>query len=277
MDRVPTISWGKSRLDSDGQAKVELALTNRDSTERMRAFDSDRPNVMWSVRFAFELLERALGSSATLPVVDLDSEYVDELLECLSGVVEAAGWPDSDQGEFLDWIVRDVYELASAVCSELRAERFVSAVALARSLHERYAYALAAARDSEFFVRYLEHLNNQRRKGFVGRGRSMMQTARDVTFRSPEGADDIYEYIAEIYSRTDALRYGFGSEAMHNLIGLSRNDDFTIVLHSGYERFLISQVLQALVHVVCAVHLLGQHETAAWRRAYEFTLRRDRV
>ena len=240
----------------------------------MRFFDS-RPSVMWSARFAFELLERTLGSSATLRVGDLDSEYVDEMLDCFAGVVEAAGWPESDQGEFLDWIVRDVYELSSAVCSELRADRFVSAVALARSLHERYTYASAAARDSEFFVRYLEHLMKQRKRGFVGRGKSMVQPARDVIFDPLEGADDVHEYLMKIYKRKDVSLYGLGSEAMHNLIGLSRKDDLMVALRSGYERFLISQVLQALVHVVVAIHRIGQPETEAWRRAYEFTLRKD--
>ena len=95
-------------------------------------------------------------------------EYLDQLLEALLQVVNGTSWPESDQGEFLAFVTRDVCEFSSAIRIEAKSERWTVVGSLLKPLQERSEYVLVAAVDSGFRDKYLEHVNSRVDKKFAG-------------------------------------------------------------------------------------------------------------
>ena len=114
-----------------------------------------------------------------------DFRYLDQLLAALFTLVRDTPWPESSQGEFLDYVTRDVYEFASAIRMEAAAGRWTVAASLMRPLQERSEYTLATAIDSSFRDTYIEHINSLIDKKFTGRSkqRQLVQIARGAIGR----------------------------------------------------------------------------------------------
>ena len=90
-----------------------------------------------TIRFSLEID----FDTPNLPVLPEDAgadfRYLDQLLDALSQLVCDTPWPGSDQGEFLDYVARDVYEFACAIRMEAAAGRWTVATSLIRPLQER--------------------------------------------------------------------------------------------------------------------------------------------
>ena len=120
--------------------------------------------------------------------------YLEQLLDVLSRLIHDTPWPASRQGEFIDYVVRDVYEFGCAIRTEAEAGRWTVAMALIRPLQERSEYALAAAVDTTFPKRYVESINEQIDKNFTARSRQLADIARgaiDRWVRKSHGQDGL--------------------------------------------------------------------------------------
>ena len=191
-----------------------------------------------------------------------DFRYLDQLLDALSQLVCDTPWPGSDQGEFLDYVARDVYEFACAIRMEAAAGRWTVATSLLRPLQERSEYALAAAIDSSFRDRYVEHINAQIGKKFTGRSRRLVEFARGAIDRwatGSHGKDGLLEASMTLNK--------IGSEVLHHAIGFSGEAEDIMRGCPALLRMASGRVQCGMANVMLAIKVMGGHDTEAWRRA----------
>lgn len=210
-------------------------------------------------------LETEIQSSTFQPLPALAGsglEYLDQLLEALSQLVSQTGWPESQQGEFLDYVTRDVYEFGLAIRKEAAEKRWSVVAALMRPLHERSEYVLAAAVDSSFHEKFLKYLDSQAIKGFTDRPRNMDSEARGTIDRwatTSHGQDGLLEISKSLNK--------YGSLLLHHGIGLSGVLANNMETRCGLLKMASSRVLCALANVLLAIQALGVNDTEAWHKA----------
>ena len=191
-----------------------------------------------------------------------DFTYLDQLLTVLSTLVDDTPWPESAQGEFLDYVTRDVYEFACAIRMEAAAGRWTVAASLIRPLQERSEYALAAAVDSTFPSRYVESINEQIHKNFSARSRQLADIARgaiDRWAKQSHGKDGLLEVSIRLNK--------IGSEVLHHGIGLSREAEEIVAARPGLLRMVSGRVQCGIANVMLAIKVVGGNDTEAWRKA----------
>ena len=191
-----------------------------------------------------------------------DVEYLGLLLNVLSQLVRDTAWPESRQGEFLDYVVRDVYEFGCAIHSEAAVGRWTVAASLMRPLQERSEYALAAAVDRTLPDRYIKNLTEQVNKSFTTRSRKLAEIARgaiDRWAKVSHGKDGLLEASITLNK--------IGSEILHHAVGLSGEAE-EIVRHRPLLLTMASGRMQcAVANVMLAIKVMGLHHTKAWQRA----------
>ena len=193
-----------------------------------------------------------------------DFAYLDQLLAVLSTLVHDTPWPESAQGEFLDYVTRDVYEFACAIRMEAAAGRWTVATSLIRPLQERSEYTLAAAIDSSFRNAYVEHIDSLIDKKFTGRSkqRQLVQVARGAIDRWAKE-----HYGKEGLMETSITLNKIGSEVLHHGIGLSREAEEIVAGRPGLLRMVSGRVQCGMANVMLAIKVVGGNDTAAWRKA----------
>ena len=169
----------------------------------------------------------------------------------------------SVQGEFLDYVTRDVYEFALAIRMEA-ARRWTVASSLIRPLQERSEYALAAAIDSSFRDRYVEYINTQIDKKFTAssRKRPLVQIARGAINRwakESHGKDGLLE--------TSITLNKIGSDILHHGIGFSGEAKEIVEVRPWLLRMASGRVQCGMANVMLAIKVMGGNDTDAWRRA----------
>ena len=70
-----------------------------------------------------ELHSAAVDALAGHP--DTDLNRLREVLEAYSRVVHATAWPESEQGEFLEFVTQDIEEFITATSAEANAGRWM--------------------------------------------------------------------------------------------------------------------------------------------------------
>ena len=191
-----------------------------------------------------------------------DFIYLKQLLDALSRIIHDTPWPASRQGEFIDYVVRDVYEFGCAIRTEAEAGRWTVAMALMRPLQERSEYALAAAVDTTFPKRYIESINEQIDKNFTARSRQLADIARgaiDRWARKSHGQDGLLEVSIRLNK--------VGSEILHRAIGLSGEAEEIVKVRPGLLTMASGRVQCALVNVMLAIKVIGGNDTEAGQEA----------
>ncbi|MCY4435810.1 MAG: hypothetical protein OXE05_00575 [Chloroflexi bacterium] len=196
------------------------------------------------------------GSAST------DFAYIDQLLEALCQLIRATTWPESRQGEFLDYVTRDVHEFGLAIREEAAAGRWTAAASLMRPLQERSEFALAAAIDSEFSAKYIKYMESQIGKSFTGKSRNLVESARG-TIRRWEVGSNGKDCLLQISVDLNKI----GSELLHNGIGLSRESEEIVRARSGLFKVMSGRVHLGVVNVLLAIKVLGRNNTKAWHKA----------
>ena len=194
--------------------------------------------------------------------VGADFRYLDQLLDALSQLVRDTPWPESAQGEFLDYVTRDVYEFACAIRMEAAVGRWTAAMSLIRPLRERSEYALAAAVDSGFRDRYVEYMKTQIDEKFTGRSRQLVETARGAINRwakKSHGKDGLLE--------TSKTLNKIGSEVLHHGIGFSGEAEEIVEARPWLLKMVSGRVQCGMAYVMLAIKVVGENDTDAWRRA----------
>ena len=212
-------------------------------------------------RFSLEIDFDALGAQALPETAGRDFGYLDRLLEALSQLLHDTTWPESDQGEFLDYVTRDVYEFGYAIRTEAAAGRWTVAASLIRPLQERSEYALATAIDPGFRNKYVEYLDTQISKNFAGRSRQLVQVARgtiDRWAKESEGTDGLLE--------TSISLNKIGSEILHHAIGLSGEAEEIVKARPEILKMLGGRTQCAVAKVLLAIQVIEEHHTKAWRQ-----------
>ena len=187
------------------------------------------------------------------------------LISCSTHFLSLSATPlglGRSQGEFLDYVTRDVYEFACAIRMEAAAGRWMVATSLIRPLQERSEYALAAAIDSSFRDRFVEYINTQIDKKFTGRSRQLVQIARGAIDRwatESHGKDGLLE--------TSITLNRIGSEILHHGIGLSREAEEIVEARPWLLKMASGRVQCGMANVMLAIKVMGGNDTDAWRRA----------
>ena len=192
----------------------------------------------------------------------MDFMYLDQLLDALSRLIHDTLWPSSRQGEFLEYVIRDVHEFGCAIRAEAEAGRWTVAAALIRSLQERSEYALAAAVDSTFPKKYVESINEQIDKNFTASSRQLADIARGVIDRwakESHGKDGLLEVSIRLNK--------IGSEILHRAVGLSGEAEEIVKARPGLLRMASGRVQCALANVMLAIKVIGGDDTKAWQEA----------
>ena len=217
-----------------------------------------------TIRFSVEI-DFDTPSLRVLPEdAGADFRYLDQLLDALSQLVRDTPWPGSVQGEFLDYVTRDVYEFACAIRMEAAAGRWTAAMSLIRPLQERSEYALAAAIDSSFRDTYVEYINTQIDTKFTAssRKRPLVQIARGAINRwakESHGKDGLLE--------TSITLNKIGSEILHHGIGFSGEAEEIVQARPWLLRMASGRVQCGMAKVMLAIKVMGGNDTDAWRRA----------
>lgn len=211
-------------------------------------------------RLWLEVQLRSAATQASAGDSSTDLNNLRGVVEACSRVVEETAWPESEQGEFLEFVAQDVGEFSAAMYAEATSGRWNVAVALARPLQERSEYAVAAAIDPEFFATYRRRADQQIESGFNARSRGLVEEARGIIDRwaTSRGADGFIK-ISTRLNRT-------GSELLHHGIGLSQvsaDDEFRL----GLATVTHSQARQALANVLLAIQIVDAADTVAWDAA----------
>ena len=253
------------------QAGLKLASAVHEPSRHPFSLCDKMPTVGWcgrrrAVSETFRLtLEVELHSAATGALAgrpDTDLSQLRGVIEAYSGVVDATVWPESEQGEFLDFVTQDVGEFSTAMYAEAAVGRWNVAAALIRPLQERSEYALAGAIDPEFFATYRRRLDRQIESGFNDRSRLLVEEARGIIDRwaaTLKGTDGLLETSRDL-NRT-------GSELLHHGIGLSRVSADNDEVRRGLITMTHGRAQLALANVLLTIQILGAADTAAWRAA----------
>ncbi len=147
---------------------------------------------------------------------DPDFRRIDQLLDSLLALICEAAWPESQQGEFLYYVTRNVYEFGCAIRTESAAGRWTAAASLIRPLQERSEYAFAAAIDPRFCDRYMKYMDTQIAKYFTAKHRKLVETARGTIDR---WANESEAKVGCLDISISCNR--IGSEISHHCIGLT--------------------------------------------------------
>ncbi len=191
-----------------------------------------------------------------------DLKYLGQLLASLDELVHDTAWPQTRQGEFLEYVTRDVYEFSCAIRTEAAAGRWTVATSLMRPLQERSEYALAAAVDPRFAERYFEYIESQIDKDVTRRTRGIADDSRGVINRwENDGQGE--GRLLEISKMLNSI----GSELLHSAVGLSGEDEAILRNRSLIRTMLIGRVQCAVSNVMLAVKVLNLDHTKAWHRA----------
>ena len=220
-----------------------------------------------TIRLSLEIDFDALGAHALPESAGTDFGYIDQLLEALSQLLKDTAWPKSDQGEFLDYVTRDVYEFGYAIRTEAAAGRWTVAASLIRPLQERSEYAVATAIDPSFRDRWLEYIDKQARQNFSGKSRQLVQTARGTINRwakESKGTDGLLE--------TSISLNKIGSEILHHFIGLSGDAEEIAKIRPDVLKMLGGRIQLAVVNILLAIQVIGEDNTKAWRQTAIITL-----
>ncbi len=215
-----------------------------------------------TMRFTLEIALGTPDLQALPEDAGADFGYLDQLLKAFSQLVRDTPWAASAKGEFLDYVTRDVYEFACAIRMEAAAGRWTVATSLIRPLQERSEYSLAAAIDSSFRDRYVEHINAQIGKKFTGRSRQLVEFARGAIDRwatGSHGKDGLLEASISLNK--------IGSEVLHHAIGLSGEAEEIMRARPALLRMASGRVQCGMANVMLAIKVMGGHDTEAWRRA----------
>ena len=191
-----------------------------------------------------------------------DFIYIDQLLEALSQLIGATTWPESRQGEFLDYVTRDVFEFGLAIREEAVAGRWTVAASLMRPLQERSEFVLAAAIDSEFPNKFIEYLELQIEDSFTGRPRKLVELARGKIRqweKTIAKEDVLFKASKDLHS--------IGSEVQHHAIGLSRESEEVLNARPGLLKMMSGSVHIAVLNVVTATREIERNNTKAWLQA----------
>ena len=207
-----------------------------------------------TIRFSLEIDFDAPSLRVLPEDAGADFRYLDQLLDALSQLVRDTPWPGSAQGEFLDYVARDVYEFACAIRMKAAAGRWTAAMSLIRPLQERSEYALAAAVDSGFRAGYIEYMNTQIDEKFTGRSRqrSLVETARGAINRwakKSHGKDGLLE--------TSKTLNKIGSEILHHGIGFSGEAEELVEARPGLLRMASGRVQCGMANVMLAIKVMG--------------------
>ena len=208
-----------------------------------------------TIRFSVEI-DFDTPSLRVLPEdAGADFRYLDQLLDALSQLVRDTPWPGSVQGEFLDYVTRDVYEFACAIRMEAAAGRWTAAMSLIRPLQERSEYALAAAIDSSFRDTYVEYINTQIDTNFTAssRKRPLVQIARGAINRwakESHGKDGLLE--------TSITLNKIGSEILHHGIGFSGEAEEIVQARPWLLRMASGRVQCGMANVMLAIKVMGE-------------------
>ena len=215
----------------------------------------------YTFQYSFEVDFHSPDLRALPEIAGSDFVYLDQLLEALSQLVSDTTWPDSYQGEFLEYVARDVYEFSHAIRTEAAKERWSVVAALMRPLQERSEYTLAAAVDSRFPKRYRKFLDSHTDKGFTDRTRNMDSEARGTIDRWAKchGQDGLLA--------TSKSLNQFGSLLLHHGIGLSGVSANNVGVRRGLLKMASGRVQCAMANVLLATRVMGVADTEAWRRA----------
>ena len=213
-------------------------------------------------RLSLEVELHAAVADVLAEKADTDLSQLRELLDAYSGLIDATVWPQSEQGEFLEFVTQDIGEFSTAMYAEASAGRWNTAVALIRPLQERSEYALAAAIDSEFFATYRKRMSRQIETGFNERSRLLVEEARGIVNRwvtMSTGTDGLLKTSKDLNR--------IGSELLHHGIGLSRVTADNDELRRGLVIMTHGRAQLALANVLLAIEIVGAADTVAWRAA----------
>lgn len=213
-------------------------------------------------RLSLEVELYAAATDALAERPDTDLGRLRAVLEAYSNVVDATVWPESEQGEFLEYVTEDVGEFIRATSAEADAGRWSVAAALIRPLQERSEYALAVAIDPAFVATYRTRLDRLIESGFEGRSRLLVEEARGIINRwavTPTGEDGLLE--------TSRTLNRIGSEVLHHGIGLSRVATDNDEVRRGLATMTHGRAQLSLANVLLAIQVVDAADTAAWRTA----------
>lgn len=174
-------------------------------------------------------------------------ESLDRLVEAVSVLESEATWPEGEQGEFLGFLAGDLVEFAIAMQCEARAERWTTALALGRSLHERREYLLAAAIDAGFWDAYKLRMQKRIADDYRGKSRLLSELARGVIHRwenERHGAQHLIDLGLRVHATS--------SELLHHAIGVSWLAD-----RDDQHRALSLANVETTMRGACAVFLLA--------------------
>ena len=194
--------------------------------------------------------------------VDSDVRYLDKLLDTLPQLISETTWPESQQGEFLAFVVRDVHEFGCALRAEIQTQRWSVVGSLMRPLQERSEYILAGAIDAGFRHEFLGHLCTRVEENFAGKHRGLIESARGIIRRwemEIRGLDELLKISLDLNK--------LGSELLHHGIGLTEASSQNSDVSRGLLIMACGRVKLALSNVLLALQLVGAHNTEAWQRA----------
>ncbi|MXY44767.1 MAG: hypothetical protein F4Y50_12060 [Dehalococcoidia bacterium] len=216
-----------------------------------------------SFRFSLKVDFDAPGPPQLPQLSITDFEYMDQLLESLRQLLDDTAWPESIQGEFLEYAALDVYEFGCAIRAEAAAGRWTVAASLMRPLQERAEYTFAAAIDPGFYDKYVEYMDTQIEKEFTAKSRNLVETARGIINRWGKESEGIDGYVSISRSLNK-----IGSEALHHAVGFSREAAEIAETRPGILKMLTGRIQGALANVLAATQVIEQNHTKAWAQAY---------
>ncbi len=216
----------------------------------------------YTVQFSLDIDFNAPALQALAETAGTNLDYLDQLIDVLSQVVSGTPWPESHQGEFLAFVTRDVCEFSSAISMEIKSGRWTVVGSLLRPLQERSEYVLAAAVDSGFSNKYLEHLNSRIDGKFADKPRGMVEYARGTIHRWMTNAKGQEELL-----QTSLYLNKLGSELLHHGIDLTEASMENEEVHRALLTMACGRVQLATLNVLLAAKVVGAEDTEAWRLA----------
>lgn len=213
-------------------------------------------------RLALEVELQSAATDVLAGAPDTDRGQFLTVLDAYTRIVDATVWPESEQGEFLEYVAQDIGEFITAMSAEAGAGRWSVATALIRPLQERSEYALAAAIDSAFVAIYRTRLEGLIASGFEGRSRMLVEEARRIINRwdaAPKDSDSLLE--------TSRTLNRIGSELLHHGIGLSRVAADNDEVRRGLATMTHGRARLSLANVLLAIQVVDAADTEAWHAA----------
>lgn len=181
---------------------------------------------------------------------------IDSCCALLQYLVDETKWPDTTQGEFLDYLSADVLEIASSIRSLAVSELWTTVALLGRPLYERSQFLLAAAIDPAFFDVYRQQMEVRIASDFQKKPGLLAGEARRVIDQWDQKKKDNSKL-------DDVARYAWStsSELLHHSIGMSR-----FASRDSEHRTLYVKGTNARLRSACGVFLaslgiVGGHNT----------------